>query len=141
MKKFSDYFIIYYGLSYSAFSYGEVSVCADAWETEKKLTVTAEVRNEGSVDGVETVQLYLRDPFAEVVRPNRELKGFQRVFLRAGERKTVTFELNEESLSYYHSDGRYLADGGEYIVYVGGNSSTQNQEKFYLKPISENDKG
>lgn len=134
-------YVFGYGLSYSAFSYGEVSVCADAWETEKKLTVTAEVRNEGSVDGVETVQLYLRDPFAEVVRPNRELKGFQRVFLRAGERKTVTFELNEESLSYYHSDGRYFADGGEYIVYVGGNSSTQNQEKFYLKPISENDKG
>ena len=85
--------------------------------------------------------LSIPDPFAEVVRPNRELKGFQRVFLRAGERKTVTFELNEESLSYYHSDGRYFADGGEYIVYVGGNSSTQNQEKFYLKPISENDKG
>lgn len=76
----------------------------------------------GVRDGKETVQWYIRDLFASVVRPVKELKGYEKIFIAAGEQKTVYFEINEEALAFYTVDGEYKAESGDFELYAGGNS-------------------
>lgn len=125
-------YVFGYGLSYGHFIHGTPVLEKTTMERGEKLTLSLTVKNAGERDGTEIVQLYIRDKVAEVVRPERELKGFQRVFLRAGETKTVEFEISEEMLAYYHSDGEYGADAGEFIAFVGGDSTTRNAIGFSL---------
>lgn len=119
-----------YGLSYSAFTYGNLTVDKPVLRAGEQAVVSIDVVNESDLDGVEIVQLYIRDEVAEAVRPLRELKGFQRVELCAGERKTVCFNVDERMLAYYHIDGEREADEGEFTVYVGKDSTTQLSVKL-----------
>jgi beta-glucosidase len=79
------------------------------------------------------VQLYIRDLFGSIVRPVRELKGFELVYLKANETKTVTFRLTEDELGFYNNEGNYMVEPGNFEVFVGGNSQTTLKTQFTLK--------
>ncbi len=119
-----------YGLSYTDFKYGEISLSSDIMPKGGELTVSLEVSNTGSHDGYETVQLYLRDILASSARPVKELKGFQRIFLKAGESQEVTFVLTEDDLKYYNSALEYVYEPGEFVVMVGPDSRDVQQLVF-----------
>ena len=88
--------------------------------------------NTGSVEGTETVQLYLQDVVGSVVRPVKMLRGVQKVSLKPGESKEVTFEIKEEMLRFYTIDMEYVSEPGECRVYMGTDSDTENQATFKL---------
>jgi beta-glucosidase len=90
------------------------------------------VKNTGSRDGDEVVQLYIRDVFASVSRPVKELKGFQRIHLKAGESKTVTFDLTPDLLSFYDIDGNLVLEPGDFVIMTGPNSRDVQRKAFSL---------
>lgn len=122
----TPYYPFGYGLSYTEFEYGEVSLDKTEISLEKlkageKFKVTLEVKNIGDMDGKEVVQLYIRDRVASQMRPIRELKGYEKPFIKAGESVTVQFELGYESLGFYLENGEYTVEMGEIEIYVGKN--------------------
>ena len=119
-----------YGLSYTTFEYGEMQLSADTLPKNGTLTVTVPVKNTGNYDGVEVVQLYIRDLFADIARPVKELKGFCRIPLKKGESKDVTFTLTANDLKYYNRDLVYKYDAGEFQVMVGPNSRDLQIKSF-----------
>lgn len=122
-----------YGLSYTTYEYGDVVLNRDELTADGTIEASVTVRNAGQVDGEEIVQLYLRDVMRSVTPPVKELKGFQRVALKAGESKTVKFTINAEMLKFYNSNLDYVAEPGEFVVMVGGNSRDLKEAKFTLK--------
>ena len=98
----------------------------------EKLKITVEVANTGRYDGSEVVQLYVKDVVGSVTRPVRELKGFERVELKKGEKKTVTFELSSEDLKFYNIDMKNVAEAGDFEVFIGGSSNAELKEKIEL---------
>lgn len=111
-----------YGLSYSEFSYGPVAVSSNEFAAGKPLEASVEVANVSDVDGLETVQLYVRDIAARVSRPIRQLKDFKRVRIAAGETVTVRFTLDEADVRYVHPDLTEASDPGEFDVWIAPNS-------------------
>lgn len=111
-----------YGLSYSEFSYGPVAVSSNEFAAGKPLEASVEVANVSDVDGLETVQLYVRDIAARVSRPIRQLKDFKRVRIAAGETVTVRFTLDEADVRYVHPDLTEVSDSGEFDVWIAPNS-------------------
>ena len=111
-----------YGLSYSEFSYGPVAVSSNEFAAGKPLEASVEVVNVSDVDGLETVQLYVRDIAARVSRPIRQLKDFKRVRIAAGETVTVRFTLDEADVRYVHPDLTEASDPGEFEVWIAPNS-------------------
>ncbi len=106
-----------HGLSYTQFEYSDLKV------NEEELTFEFTLKNTGKYDGAEVCQLYVGDCDANVVRPVKELKKFEKVFLKAGEEKTVRFELTEEDLSYYNVIlHKWVAENGKYDIYIGSSS-------------------
>ena len=122
-----------YGLSYTTYEYGDVVLNRDELTADGTIEASVTVRNAGKVDGEEIVQLYLRDVVRSVTPPVKELKGFQRVALKAGESKTVRFTIDAEMLKFYNSNLDYVAEPGEFIVMIGGNSRDLKEKKFTLK--------
>jgi beta-glucosidase len=98
-----------------------------------KLTVTVKLKNNNSVTGEEVVQLYIRDYTASVVRPVKELKGFQKIKLVGGSSQTVTFTLSAKDLSFFDADGNTIFEPGKFSVFVGGNSRDVLEAKFEVK--------
>jgi len=121
-----------YGLSYTSFSYSNLKVSSTRIKFNEKLKITVEVANTGRYDGSEVVQLYVKDVVGSVTRPVRELKGFERVELKKGEKKTVTFELTSEDLKFYNIDMKNVAEAGDFEVFIGGSSNAELKEKFEL---------
>lgn len=111
-----------YGLSYSDFSYSEVTLDKTRARGNQTVTASVTLTNRGKVDGKEVVQLYLRAMVGSITRPVKELKGFKKVLLRAGESTTVSFTLTPEDLKFYNSDLDYDWEPGEFVVMIGGNS-------------------
>jgi beta-glucosidase len=97
-----------------------------------RITVTVRVSNAGEVDGEEVVQLYTRDLVGSVTRPVRELKGFERIFLKRGESRQVEFELTPADLAFHRQDMSYGAEAGEFRVFAGGNSVDLLESSFRL---------
>lgn len=122
-----------FGLSYTDFGYGDIKLSASEITASDSLRVSIDVTNKGSRDGGEIVQLYIRDVVGSVTRPMKELKGFQKVSLKAGETKTVTFTLGTKDLSFYNSELKFVAEPGQFQVFVGGNSRDVKQAAFELK--------
>lgn len=127
----SPYYPFGFGLTYTHVRYGtpecEVpTMTVQEIRAGKTFRVTAEVENLGGRDAVEVVQLYLHDKVARMCRPLRELKGFQRVSLCVGERKTVVFEVGTRELMYYSKTGEPVLETGEFEVFVGGDCLTDN---------------
>lgn len=121
-----------YGLTYTEFSYGKPEVSEESLTADAPLQLKVKVHNTGSCDAVETVQLYIQDMFASVVRPVRELKAFKKVEIKAGNSVTVEFEITEEMLRYYGIDMVYKSEAGWFTAYVGGDSRTKNSVRFQL---------
>lgn len=107
-----------YGLSYTTFSYGKPSVTGSG----RNFKATVAVTNTGSKDACEVVQLYMHDPVASIARPVKELKGFRRIMLKAGESKQVTFDITEKDLSYYDAEGNTVFEPGKFDIMLGHDS-------------------
>ena len=110
-----------YGLSYTTFSYGEMQ-CPTAFDDKGFLPVSVDVTNTGNYDGEEIVQLYVADKVASMVRPVKELKGFQKVFIPKGQTKRVEFKLNVKDLGFWNNLMQYVVEPGAFEIMVGTNS-------------------
>ncbi|MFH7005671.1 beta-glucosidase BglX [Flavobacterium bizetiae] len=122
-----------YGLSYTSFEYKNLKLNKTAFAKGEKIQVSVDVTNTGYFDGKEVVQLYINDPVASIVRPVKELKGFELVALKKGETKTIQFTLTDESLGFYDNNGKFLVEPGVFNVMVGWNSNDGLTSKFELK--------
>lgn len=111
-----------YGLSYTTYQYGELKLNSKTMSPDGQITVTIPVTNTGNRDGIEVVQLYIRDVVGSIARPVKELKGFQRLSLKAGETATATFTINASKLKFYNYDLKEVVEPGEFDVMVGPNS-------------------
>ena len=119
-----------YGLSYTRFTYGDMHLSSETLSENGDLTVSVTVSNVGNYDGYEIVQLYLHDIYAEIARPIKELKGFERIFLRKGESREVKFIITAADLKFYNSELQYLYEPGEFDVMVGPNSRDVQTKRF-----------
>ena len=112
-----------HGLSYTDFEYSNAKASRTSMKADGTLKVSVDVQNTGDCDGAEIVQLYVADPESSIDRPAKELKGFEKVWLKAGEKKTVTFEINAEDLSYFDAEKHaWVAEPGEYDILLGSSS-------------------
>lgn len=122
-----------YGLSYTSYNYSNLSLSSEKITRSQPLQVRVTVKNSGKVDGEEVVQLYIRDIAASIVRPVKELKAFQKVFLKAGESKEISFVLTGKDLSFYDGEGNVRLENGAFKVMVGGDSKTVLEKGFELQ--------
>lgn len=122
-----------FGLSYTTFEYKNLKLDKESYKKGEKINVSIELSNTGNFDGKEVVQLYIRDVSASVSRPVKELKGFELVSLKKGEKKTVHFTLTERELGFYNNDGDYIVESGNFKVFVGTNSDDVKEAGFVLK--------
>lgn len=111
-----------YGLSYTTYQYGELKLDSKTMSPDGQITVTIPVTNTGNRDGIEVVQLYIRDVVGSIARPVKELKGFQRLSIKAGETATATFTIDASKLKFYNYDLKEVVEPGEFDVMVGPNS-------------------
>lgn len=121
-----------YGLSYTTFEYSDVKLDKTAINLNGELTATVTVTNTGSRDGAEVVQLYIRDVVGSVTRPVKELKGFEKVFLKAGESKEISFKITPDLLKFYNYDLDYVCEPGDFDVMIGGSSRDVKSASFRL---------
>ncbi|BBE18461.1 periplasmic beta-glucosidase [Aquipluma nitroreducens] len=122
-----------FGLSYTTFDYKNLKLSDSNLTATGKLKVSVDLNNSGNYDGAEVVQLYIRDMVGSVTRPVKELKGFQKVFLKKGETRTVEFTLTEKDLRFYNSDLKFVSEPGDFKVFVGTNSANTLEAGFVLK--------
>lgn len=121
-----------YGLSYTQFSYSDVKLSSGAMDKNGEITASVTVTNTGRVEGKEVVQLYIRDLVGSVTRPVKELKGFEKISLKAGESKTVNFKITPELLKFYNYDLEYVFEPGEFDLMIGGSSNDVKTARFTL---------
>lgn len=121
-----------HGLSYTSFEYGPVEMSSDKMAADGKVTASVVVTNTGQRAGKEVVQMYIRDVVASSSRPMRELKGFEKISLEPGESRTVSFDIGPEALSFWNTDMEYVCEPGEFQVFIGPDSTTENSSSFVL---------
>ena len=122
-----------YGLSYTTFRYGDLQLSNNSMNEKGKITASVTVTNTGNYDADEIVQMYIRDMVGSVARPVKELKGFERIHLKKGESRTVSFDITAEQLKFYNSALNWVCESGEFEVMVGGNSRDVQTKKFSLQ--------
>lgn len=122
-----------YGLSFTTFEYSSPSVDKTEFQTDEPLNFSVTIKNTGSKDGHEIVQLYMRDPVASVTRPVKELKRFEKIFLKAGESRLVHFRLSAEDLKFYDQDLNWISEPGEFLFGIGPDSDIDLNLKVLLK--------
>lgn len=122
-----------YGLSYTTFKYGDLQLSSNSMNENGKITASVTVTNTGNYDADEIVQMYIRDMVGSVARPVKELKGFERIHLKKGESRTVSFDITAEQLKFYNSALNWVCEPGEFEVMVGGNSRDVQTKKFSLQ--------
>jgi beta-glucosidase len=122
-----------YGLSYGKFEYSDLDLSKKDMSEDETLNAYVTIKNVGEYQGTETVQLYIRDCVGSVVRPRKELKGYQKVILQPGEAKRVAFEISEEMLRFCKADLTFGSEKGEFHVFIGTDSSTEEYVSFELK--------
>ncbi|MCZ2608641.1 beta-glucosidase BglX [Bacteroides fragilis] len=122
-----------YGLSYTTFAYSDIHLSSTEMSADGELTATVTVTNTGSRDGAEVVQLYIRDLVGSLTRPVKELKGFEKIFLKAGESRKESFSITPELLKFYNYDLQFVCEPGDFDVMIGGNSRDVKKARFLLK--------
>ncbi len=123
-----------YGLSYTQFKYADMNLSSESLKGNQTLKISVNVSNAGNYDGEEVVQLYIRDLVGKVVRPVKELKGFEKVFIKKGESKTVTFTLTPENLKFYDDQLNYDWEAGGFDIMIGTDSqNVQTKRMNWLK--------
>lgn len=130
---FDPLFPFGYGLSYTTFGYDNLQLANDKLAANGTLEISFDLTNTGKYDGTEVVQLYVQDTFGSVTRPVKELKGFQRVPLKQGEKKTVTFSLSVEELAFWNIDMQKVVEPGEFNLWVGPSSAEGLQTTFTVE--------
>jgi beta-glucosidase len=118
-----------FGLSYTTFSYGKLNLSSNSMAPYGSITAKVTVTNTGNYDAYEVVQMYIHDIYASISRPVKELKGFQRVFLKKGESKEVTFQITPDLLKFYNQDLNYVLEPGDFDVMIGPDSSDKHLQK------------
>ena len=121
-----------YGLSYTNYKYSTPLLSDNTLNKENTILVTTEITNTGEVDGEEVAQLYIRDNVSSVTRPIKELKGYQRVFVKAGETKKIKFTVNAESLAFYDINMNYVVEPGTFTIMTGSSSKNKDLKKTIL---------
>ncbi|PJJ66760.1 beta-glucosidase BglX [Chryseobacterium geocarposphaerae] len=119
-----------FGLSYTQFKYSDMNLSSTNLKGNQTLNISVNVANTGKYDGEEVVQLYIRDLFGKVVRPVKELKGFQKVFIKKGENKTLNFTLTPENLKFYDDELNYDWEGGEFDIMIGTDSQNVQTKRI-----------
>ncbi|QWT86361.1 beta-glucosidase BglX [Chryseobacterium sp. PCH239] len=119
-----------YGLSYTKFNYSDMAVSTTTAKGNQTVQASVTVTNTGNYDGAEVVQLYIRDMVGSITRPVKELKGFQKIFLKKGESKKVTFDITTESLKFYNGDLKYDWESGEFDIMIGTSSDNVQHSKI-----------
>ncbi|WP_326984158.1 beta-glucosidase BglX [Chryseobacterium sp. MYb264] len=119
-----------FGLSYSTFTYSDVTVSNAHPKGDQTIQASITVTNSGNYDGAEVVQLYIRDMVGSITRPVKELKGFQKVMLKKGESKKVTFDISPENLKFYNGDLKYDWEAGDFDIMIGTNSEEVKHSKI-----------
>ena len=124
-----------HGLSYTTFEYGQAKAAKSSMTADGKMTITVNVKNTGDREGAEVVQLYIADPVANIDRPVKELKGFEKITLKPGETKTVSFTIAADALSYYSIEKNgWVAEAGEFQALIGPSSEDiRTTASFQLK--------
>jgi beta-glucosidase len=122
-----------YGLSYTKFSYSNISLDKTTITSTDKIEATITITNTGNFDGEETAELYVQDIVGSITRPVKELKGFQKIFLKKGESKTIKFIIGIDDLKFYNSDLKYIAESGDFNLFIGGSSDVTQTARFILK--------
>lgn len=122
-----------YGLSYTKFEYSDLKIDKDVMKPDEVIKASVKVTNIGDCDGVEVVQLYIKDNAASMIaRPNKQLKGFKRVSLKKGASKTVEFEINEKMLKFWNAENVYDSEAGRFTAFIGGDSTVSEYVNFNL---------
>jgi beta-glucosidase len=121
-----------YGQSYSRFEYDNIAVSSQQLTMSDSITITANLSNIGNYDAEEVVQLYIRDLVGNVTRPIKELKGFQKHRLKAGEKKTISFTLHTDDFAFYNRNMQKVTEPGDFHVWIGGDSETQLRSEFKI---------
>lgn len=119
-----------FGLSYTKFDYSDVKISNENPKGNQTIQASVTVTNTGNFDGNEVVQLYIRDLVGSMTRPVKELKGFQKVMLKKGESKTVTFNISPEDLKFYNNDLKFDWEAGEFDIMIGTNSENVKHSKI-----------
>ena len=122
-----------YGLSYTTFRYSDITLDKTVMGQDGSVTATVSVTNTGKRDGAEVVQLYIRDLVGSITRPVKELKGFEKVFIKAGESKTISFKITPELLRFYDYDLNHVAEPGDFNIMIGGSSQAVKTARLTLK--------
>ena len=122
-----------YGLSYTSFAYSDIKLSAPELTDKGEITAEVTVTNTGKRDGTEIVQLYIRDLVGSITRPVKELKGFERISLKAGESKSVQFKITPEMLKFYNYELQYAYEPGDFEVMIGIDSEQVKSAGFTLK--------
>lgn len=123
-----------HGLSYTTFDYSDLKISSPTIKNGQNVDVTVAVTNSGSMEGAEVVQLYIRDVVSSVTRPVKELKDFSKINLKPGEKKTVTFTITPDKLSFYNRDMKKIIEPGDFEIMVGTSSVVNQKIKFTIKP-------
>ena len=122
-----------YGLSYTTFEYSPMTLSSNTMTANGNIQASVTVTNTGSCEGTEVVQLYIRDMVGSIARPVQELKGFERINLKPGESRLVTFNINAELLKFYNKDLQFVCEPGDFEVMVGTDSRNVQRQSFTLK--------
>lgn len=127
-------YVFGHGLSYTTFEYKDLTVSKTQLTTGDAAEISFVLTNTGKVSGEEVAQLYLKDVVAQPIRPVKELKDFQKVFLKPGESKKITFKIDREKLSFYDSELNWIAQPGKFDIYIGSSSKDiRLQGNLYLQ--------
>jgi len=129
---FTPLFPFGFGLSYTNFHYENITLSSDRISLGESVTISAELSNTGKYEAEEVVQLYTRDPVANVTRPVKELKGFQKIKLAPGQRETVHFQLHTDDLAFCNRHMQWVTEAGQFHVWIGGNSDTSLRTEFSI---------
>jgi beta-glucosidase len=121
-----------FGLSYTTFAYSDLKLSSPTMNASGRINASVTVKNTGSYEGKEVVQLYIRDMVGSITRPVKELKGFQKISLKPGESKTVSFTITTNELKFYNSELKFVAEPGDFKVFIGGNSRDVLEGAFKL---------
>lgn len=132
-EKTTPQFPFGYGLSYSKFEYSDLKISAESFSKNGKLTASIQVKNNSSIAGKEVIQMYIRDLFGSISRPVKELKDFQLVAFEPYETKTIQFEINEKTITFFTANKIWEAEKGDFKLFIGGNSADVLEKTFEYK--------
>jgi len=121
-----------FGLSYTTFEYSKVKLSSKKMDAKAKITAECTITNTGKMEAKEVVQLYVRDVAASLARPIREMKGFEKITLKAGESKTVKFEISADQIGFWNLENKYITEPGEFRVWISKDSQSGEPVSFKL---------